>query len=245
MIDQAELRRRAFDFVIDVHGIDAMDVLVKLLCAQIAPYRLGAAASGFVSGARAASAIPFHFANWPAEWMAHYRAQDFVLIDPSVRWARNSGRALSWRELFQMLSPRDPGQKVVKAAASFGFNEGMIVPTRSGDNSLGLVCFGGMREALNRKEQALLTIVARAAFEAAERILHAGDIGRPAPFLTVREVECLALLVRGRSDQEIADQLGLSRATVRFHIGNAREKSGAPSRGNLIALAIAQGFVTP
>jgi FixJ family two-component response regulator len=56
--------------------------------------------------------------------------------------------------------------------------------------------------------------LARAAFEAAERIENAGDIGQPAPVLTAREIECLALLVRGHSDQAIGKALGLSLPTI-------------------------------
>ena len=152
---------------------------------------------------------------------------------------------MTWSGLFAMLPTDDPGHRAIEAAARFGYTEGMIVPTRSSDNFLGLVCFAGKRETLDRGEETFLTIIARSVFEACERIEEAdGGGGRMAPVLTPREIECLALLVRGHSEKQIAETLGLSLPTVRYHFSTAREKSGATSRTHLAALAIAQGFVT-
>jgi hypothetical protein len=53
-----------------------------------------AAASGLVSGSGATSASPFHFADWPTDWVALYAAREFLLIDPVPRWARISGSAI-------------------------------------------------------------------------------------------------------------------------------------------------------
>ena len=87
-------------------------------------------------------------------------------------------------------------------------------------------------------------MVARATFEAADRIENKGEVGQAAPILTAREIECLVLLVRGHNYTEVGKLLGLSVRTVRFHLTNAREKFQASSRTHLAALAIAQGYVT-
>jgi DNA-binding CsgD family transcriptional regulator len=220
-----------------------MASLAGLVREAIAPLGMTAAASGLVSGSGATSANPFHFAEWPSDWAALYVAREFLLIDPIPRWARISGLAIPWSALFARLSSRDPGQAVVRAAADFGFNEGMAVPARAANNALGLVSFGGARGALDPVEQVTLAMVARTAFEAAERISGNSAITRPAAILTTREIECLVLLVRGHTDRQIAKLLGLSEATARFHLTNAREKSGAVSRTHLAALAVAQGWV--
>jgi DNA-binding CsgD family transcriptional regulator len=120
----------------------------------------------------------------------------------------------------------------------------MAIPMRGYDNSLGLISIGGTRPSIPLEEQAFLTIIGRAAFEAAERIEHGGDFGKAAPIMTEREIDCLGLLVQGHSDRQIAKILGISETTVRFHIGNAREKTGAVSRTHMAALAAAQGFAT-
>jgi DNA-binding CsgD family transcriptional regulator len=69
--------------------------------------------------------------------------------------------------------------------------------------------------------------------------------GRVASLFSPRETDCLALLVKGYTDEEIAAELDISHATVRFHLGGARQKIRARSRTHLAALAVAMGVATP
>jgi DNA-binding CsgD family transcriptional regulator len=220
-----------------------MDELSAMVLRTIMPLGMTAAASGMVSGPKAASDKMFHFTNWPSDWLALYVASDFLLADPVPRWARNSGRAVSWSELFRILPERDRGREVIEAGAAFGFTEGFVAPMRAGDNSLGVVSFGGRRGPFTTAELIFLGAIARTAFEAADRIENQGETGQAAPILTAREIECLMLMVRGHADGQIGTLLGLSVRTVRFHLTNAREKFAATSRTHLGALALAQGYV--
>lgn len=60
--------------------------------------------------------------------------------------------------------------------------------------------------------------------------------------LTPREQEVLMLLARGKSDGEIAYALGISTRTASKHVENIREKVGAGSRGEAVALAFEAGL---
>jgi DNA-binding CsgD family transcriptional regulator len=232
----------AMAFMLQSRDATSVAEIAALLDDSILPLNITAAASGYISGPRAASLQPFHFANWPEAWMKIYMENEFLLADPLPRWARASGRALTWSELLAILPARDAGLKVVETGFAFGFAEGMVIPMRAEDNSLGLVAFGTPRPALSLAEQAFLTIIGRGAFEAAERIERAGAAGRAAPVMTEREIGCLALLVQGHSDREIARMLGVTEPTVRFHLGNAREKTNAVSRTHMAALAVQFGY---
>ena len=68
---------------------------------------------------------------------------------------------------------------------------------------------------------------------------------RPPPGFSPRETDCVALLVRGYTDEEIAAGLAITHATVRFHLDGARRKAGARSRTHLAALAVALGVAHP
>ena len=68
--------------------------------------------------------------------------------------------------------------------------------------------------------------------------------GEPAPvLLSGREREVLALVASGLSDQEIAEQLGLSRHTVHRHVANIRHKLGRGSRTAAVAEAAHLGLL--
>lgn len=66
---------------------------------------------------------------------------------------------------------------------------------------------------------------------------------KPLDPLTPRERETLALLAQGKSDAEIALALGVAVRTASKHVENIRQKIGASSRGEAVALAQQEGLV--
>lgn len=65
--------------------------------------------------------------------------------------------------------------------------------------------------------------------------------GRPA--LTPRERDVLALVADGKTDWEISVILGVSEATARFHVDNARRKLDAVNRTQAVARLVAARLV--
>jgi two-component system, NarL family, response regulator LiaR len=65
----------------------------------------------------------------------------------------------------------------------------------------------------------------------------------PDNILTERERQVLALMVKGLSNQEIADALVVSLGTVKFHIGNIFMKLGVQSRVEAVTLALQRNLV--
>ena len=60
--------------------------------------------------------------------------------------------------------------------------------------------------------------------------------------LTPREREVLQRVALGRSTPQIAAELGVSPATIRSHVRNAMDKTGAHTRAQLVALVLGQGL---
>nr|WP_165445471.1 helix-turn-helix transcriptional regulator [Bradyrhizobium uaiense] len=82
-------------------------------------------------------------------------------------------------------------------------------------------------------EQAAAAIVARNREAAA-----AGDFE-----LTPRELDVLALLAEGASNKKIAQRLGISVHTAKFHVGSLLDKLDATGRTDAVAHAARRGVI--
>lgn len=66
----------------------------------------------------------------------------------------------------------------------------------------------------------------------------------PVQAFTTREQEVLARMVEGMSNAEIASDLVLSTATVKFHVSNILSKLGVRSRTEAVAMALQEGLLS-
>ena len=196
---------------------------------------LSATACGMLTGPKATSDTLFYFNNWPASWVDLYRAHAIEGRDPLVRWALGSGAPVTWLKLRAMLEPGDPGHALFDLAAQHGYVEGYALPVRTTAGHLGLLSVAGDRPALSVDEQSFLQVTGSAALNRAEAITEE-QASQVIKALTKRERACVALLVKGSGEPEIAAALGISAVTARFHLDNARIKVRAASRAHLAAM---------
>ncbi|HVU12860.1 MAG TPA: response regulator transcription factor [Phototrophicaceae bacterium] len=80
--------------------------------------------------------------------------------------------------------------------------------------------------------------------EAAQALIHAVTQPKQIGFdLTDREREVLSLMVKGFNNPQIADQLVISRSTVKFHVSSILSKLDVTSRTEAVALALQHHLV--
>ena len=81
--------------------------------------------------------------------------------------------------------------------------------------------------------------------EAAQALIHAVTQPQQVGFdLTDREREVLVLMVKGYNNPQIAEQLVISRSTVKFHVSSILSKLSVSSRTEAVALALQHHLVT-
>src|SRR5262249_51154512 len=92
-------------------------------------------------------------------------------------------------------------------------------------------------------ETALHPTIARMVLQ---ELHHPAERKQPSPVdtLSERELEVLRLVARGMSNQEIADALVVSEATVRSHVSSVLSKLQLASRTQAALYALRQGLAT-
>ena len=69
--------------------------------------------------------------------------------------------------------------------------------------------------------------------------------GKTMQALTPRERQCLSLAARGYLADGMAEELGLAKATIGFHMKNARTKLHAKTTTEAVAIAVKYSWLDP
>ncbi|HEY4802700.1 MAG TPA: LuxR C-terminal-related transcriptional regulator [Paraburkholderia sp.] len=98
-------------------------------------------------------------------------------------------------------------------------------------------------------DAAVLIEVTAGALARAQRLfaqrLHRAEVQRRIDSLTPREREVMALIVRGRLNKLVADELGAAEKTVKIHRARVMEKMKVTSLAELVHLLVASGLDMP
>jgi NarL family two-component system response regulator LiaR len=157
--------------------------------------------------------------------------------------------------LMDLMMPEMDGMAATKAILAEYPDIKIIAMTSFEDEELvqGVLAAGAMSYLLKNVTAGELVTAIRAASagkstlapEAAKALIHAT---RPAEHpwleLTEREKEVLNLVVQGKSNQQIAEAMFLSLATVKAHVGNILSKLQVTSRAEAIAYALKHKIVS-
>lgn len=113
-------------------------------------------------------------------------------------------------------------------------SNGLVVPLRDATSTVAMATMVGARPVVSALSRDKLKLAVHAGWQRAQE-LNAGTSTAGTTTLSRRELECLAWVARGKTDQEIANLVGVAPRTVRFHIDNAKTKLKVGSRVQAIA----------
>lgn len=127
----------------------------------------------------------------------------------------------------------------VRVLGLTSFQEGHLVQEALKAGAIGYllkdVGIDKLNQAIRDAYAGKSTLASQAARALAQSAVETAAVGRD---LTDREREVLALVVAGKSNAEIAEDLGVSLSTARFHISSILAKLDAANRAEAAAIAI-------
>jgi LuxR family quorum sensing-dependent transcriptional regulator len=177
----------------------------------------------------------------PEQWFMLYVKEKYSGIDPAFSPLRRSSRPFVWLEAPIDAAEHPRTAAFVRRAADFGLAQGLIVPIPRTTGRQGVVWLGGANPEFTLRTTLSLHLVVLYAFERVWRF-HAPPPQKKPP-ITRREREALTWAANGKTAQEIAKLLGITKRTVDEHLQSARRKLGAVNRTQAVVIAVRDGVL--
>jgi DNA-binding CsgD family transcriptional regulator len=222
----------------DVHVL--IDAFLKL----IAKFGFDAAAGGNWVGVGKERHYRFFFNSWPKDWLDYYNEHGFFQRDFIVAESRRRMTPFTWADMDPSILQGPVAKEFFDASRAHGWVDGFVIPIRGTGGYEGIVSLASKRAVhLTALEAQLIEAAGRALNERCRTTIGLGDSPQPLPQLTARETECLQWVSLGKTDWEIGELLGVTKATAHFHIEQAKRKLGVTSRVQAVSLLLLHGVI--
>jgi DNA-binding CsgD family transcriptional regulator len=186
--------------------------------------------------------------SYPEDWMKHYAAHNFSLIDPVTQRVLTKRTPFFWSETTAKLDRVSASLRMMNEAADAGLGDGIGISLR-GDGAE-LVGVGIARAALPESERnkspdynflGAAYLLSTCLHETYRDLI----IKSARAALSKREHDILSWGAEGKTDEEISVILDITINTVRFHWKNIFRKLAANRRTYAITKALRQQIITP
>lgn len=179
--------------------------------------------------------------NYPLAWQQRYAEADYLRVDPTVAHGRRSQAPVIWDDALFVNAQnlwdeaREHGLRIGWAQSSLdGFGVGgMLTLSRSGQP------FSAAELDSNQQKMRWLVQVAHFAFSKLLRTPHTSSRHN----LTEKEIEVLKWTADGKSAQDIAEILVVSKNTIDFHIKNSVAKLQVANKTAAVVRAALLGLL--
>jgi LuxR family quorum-sensing system transcriptional regulator CciR len=183
--------------------------------------------------------------NYPSCWADLFVRRKMFKDDPILLASQNSLTGFRWDEIGKFIQVNNTHRSIFEAAAREGIGNGFTIPAHIPGEANGS-CNFAVRTGKSLPDKALpvAQLVGCYAFEAGRRLLQEDTARqRPRRKLTGRQLDCLILVGRGKSNWEISRILGLKEDTVTEYLDNARRSYHVERRVQLLVRAVYDGHL--
>lgn len=187
--------------------------------------------------------------NYPDDWMHYYTEKSYEHLDPVPKYCFLTNAPFTWEHVTALGCLSEAQRKVMNEAKEAKLFDGIAVPMYGINGELSGVGLASSSGGI-KPDKHLLSVIrifclqfhlAYTERECTETHINTLDYD----LLTSRETEILSWAAEGKSDADIADIIGISYPTVRFHLNNAYKKLGANERIFAVTKAIRHGLILP
>lgn len=161
-------------------------------------------------------------------------------ISPIPSLCRTRVAGFSWAEALEAIGHTPEMEEIAGAYAGFDVGPSYFVPANLVDDLSGLFSFSvRLGEPLPTRMLPHAQYFSALAYDAARRVAKSMSFPSPAPAdLTMRQLDCITLVARGKSDWEIGQLLEISKETVHKHIQAAMKRYDVTTRTQLVVRAL-------
>ena len=193
-------------------------------------------------GVEATEFVPL--SNISAEFLSHYAERDYFLLDPLAQHCLRTTTPFIWEEMLALRDQPPIVKRIYSEASEFGMSNGMTMPIRGFEGLRGSVTFAGDRARFGTKEKVELEILGLILHARIGELCHEIVSRAHTLRLTEREQETLKWAALGKTSDDIADILGLTKRTVDQHFENAARKLGTVNRVQTVVKAFRHNLIS-
>ena len=182
--------------------------------------------------------------NYPESWVHELVERGYAADDPVHLASRRANTGFGWRDIELLVRLERRHRKILARSRRHGLGAGFTVPANVPGEPTASCSFAvrvGSEIPVGRLHCAEL--IGAHALRAARRLRPLPEPG-PRPRLSRREVQCLQLAARGKTDWEIARILGLSVETARQYMKRARAAYDSVSRTQLVVHGLRDAWIS-
>lgn len=186
--------------------------------------------------------------NFPPHLWEPYQACNAVASDPISARCKDDVTPEAWlidknATEFDGFPPE--AAKLFQAAQMAGVRGGVCVPIRDHGVLLGNLTLSTRSDIDNnwlQNARSHAMLFAAHLHQCCKKFINA-SVEKNNPQLSNREIECLSWASRGKTSWEISRVLSISERTVVFHLQNAKNKLGAVTRQQAVAISLMLGLL--
>ncbi len=184
--------------------------------------------------------------NCEPDWPIAYAGRKLYRGDPILRACTLTNVGFKWGEISSVIPTTEAHRHYFDQFSEAGIGDGMTIPAHIPGEPPGSCNFATAKgQPFPDQSYISALIVGAFAFQAARRIAGFVKVRPPTEMpLTVRQRDCLLWAMRGKTNWEIGQILGLSRDTVSQHLDMARIRYGVTKRLQLAVRAIYMGEIS-